>query len=430
MFIIILVLVAGMASMASGLRAQSTRTITAEEAIARALERSPERLRVEALERQGESMSAAAAPFFAERPELEVEYITESPFGERDYELTMGLLQEIPIWGTRNRRQGLAEAYRRAGENARDVLGRSIVIRTRLLYNRAWILAQEVGLINRLIASSSRLVEASDKRLAVGDMSTLERNTVVLEANRQKIEHEKLHAEHQQAVAELEALTGLQLAEAELQPDAVTITGRVIVDTMTYSLSPDWIQLENQIRIAEAELELARAEVNANPTIGLHYAQDLLTIDGDQIEYMNSSPRTIEHITAPGRAAGLSLSMQLPITIPGLWGPDLSDVAEREAELRMLEADRAALQIELAGKVARLRPRLTRIGNALAIYQASVELIEQNHELLDRGYLGGELSVTELLVGRQQLIQLQMEHLELIREMREAEIELQSLMVR
>ena len=56
--------------------------------------------------------------------------------------------------------------------------------------------------------------------------------------------------------------------------------------------------------------------------------------------------------------------------------------------------------------------------------------MQENDDLLNRGYEGGELSVTELLVGRQQLAELQTEQLELMQEMREAEIELQSIIGR
>jgi outer membrane protein TolC len=204
----------------------------------------------------------------------------------------------------------------------------------------------------------------------------------------------------------------------------------MIDSTGLYQLVPDYARLEGEIQIAQARLDLARSEAISNPTLGLHYSQDLMTIDEDEFEYHASAAHSIHGLTAPGKAAGLSLSLQLPISIPGIWGPNNLEVIERETELRMIEAEKAALQIQLAGKIARLRPQLTRAKRALEIYQESTGLIEQNHELLDRGYEGGELSVTELLVGRQQLIELQTQQLELIQQMREAEIELQSILGR
>ena len=287
-------------------------------------------------------------------------------------------------------------------------------------------MSRQLDLSNKLIASSARLAEASNKRLAAGDMSALDRNTVVLETNRQRIEHEQTHAMYEQAIGELEALTALDLKNVVLAMD--TSSAESYTDTTSvFTLSPDYARLEGEILIAEAQVGLARADVAQNPVLGLHYAQDLLTIDGDQIEYQPGAQPTISGITAPGRELGVSVSFQLPITVPGVWGPSELEVIERETELRMLEAERAALQIELSGRVARLRPLFSRVKRALQIYQESTELIEQNHELLERGYSGGELSVTDLLVGRQQLFELQAQQLELIQDMREAELELQSL---
>lgn len=405
-----------------------TRTLTVEEAILRAKERAPERLRSEALAQQAESLRKNASNIFTERPELDVEYLSEQPFGERDYELTIGISQEIPLSGVRSRRENLVSAFSNASEISRTSLNRQIALRTRLLYNRAWALAGQVELGNRLIIASNKLVDASNKRLAAGDMSTLDRNTVVLEANRQKIAHERVHSAYDQAIGELEALTGLNLANVELQADN-TKADFVDSDSINvFSLSPDYAKLLNEIQIANARLDLARSEQFANPKIGLHYSQDLLTIGADQIQYSANAIPSIDGITAPGKAAGLSLSLQLPISIPGIWGPNNIEVIERESELRLLEAEKVALEIELAGKLARLKPQIARARTALNIYQESIGLIEQNHEFLDRGYEGGEISVTELLVGRQQLIELQTEQLELIQEMREAEIELQSIL--
>jgi outer membrane protein, heavy metal efflux system len=410
-------------------RAQ-TRALTVEEAIEKARSRAPERLRSEALERQAEGLKKNASAFFTERPEVEVEYMSERPFGARDYEFSIGVSQEIPISGVEGGRTAHANAVRNASEISSRALDRQIALRTRLLYNRAWALSQQVALGNRLIASSNKLVDASNKRLAAGDMSTLDRNTVILEANRQKIEHERVHAMRDQAIGELEALTGMSLLDADLQMDTANL-GAMIVDTASlYTIAPDYARLEGEIRIAEARLDLARSEALSNPTLGLHYSQDLMTVDADEVEYAANAVHNIQGVTAPGRAAGLSLSLQLPISIPGIWGPNNLEVIERETELWMLEAERAALQLQLSGKIARLRPQLSRAKRALEIYQESAPVIQENHELLDRGYEGGELSVTELLVGRQQLIELQTRQLALIQEMREAEIELQSILGR
>lgn len=422
------VLLASLAAVS--IRAQVPRMLTVEEAIARARERAPERLRVEALDAQAATLRQAGSNVFTSRPEIEAEYLSEAPFGERDYELTLGISQEIPIWGTGSKRSAVAAAYENAAQTERETLDRRVELQTRMLYNRAWAYAQQVALGNRLIVSSNRLVDASNKRLAAGDMSTLERNTLVLEANKQRIEHEDVHSEYEQAIGELQMLTGLDLSNVVLEADNARMPALVSDTSTLYLLSPDWRRLENEIRIAEAKLELARAQSRPNPTIGLLYSQDLLTIDGDQIEYRSEVERQIESITAPGRAAGVHLSMQLPISIPGIWGPDVTKIVEREAELRMLQAEQALLRIELGGKSLSLRSRVARIQKALEIYDASIQLIEENHDLLDRGYDGGELSVTELLVGRQQLTQLQSDQLELIRDMREVEIELQRILDR
>lgn len=416
--------------LAVGVQAQTVRTLTVEEAIARATERSPDRLRTEALERQAELLRETASRFFDERPEIEFEYVTEKPFGGKDFELSLGVLQEIPIWGSASRRSELASAVESASKDSRQYLELAIATRTRILYNRAWSLAQQIELGNRLIATASKLTEATNKRLAVGDISRLERNTVALETNAIRIEHEQVYGDYEQAIGELEALTGLSLHSVILNPDNSTRSSLVLDTISAFRLSPYWVKLRGEVDIARARLELAKVEARENPIIGLHYAEDLLTIGEDDITYHESVSHNISGISAPGRSIGASLSIQIPITIPGLWRADNLEAIDREAELRSLEADLAELEIELSGRLARLRPKLSRATSALAIYQESVELIRENHDLIDRGYEGGEVSVTELLVGRQQLIDLQRQQLQLLRDMKEAEIELENILRR
>ncbi|HET6511652.1 MAG TPA: TolC family protein [Candidatus Kapabacteria bacterium] len=421
------VLLATLALVAAvSVRAQ-TRTLTVEEAILLARDRAPERLRTEAIERQADRLQRSASTVFTSRPELEVEYLTEALFGERDYELSIGLSQELPIWNTASSRSILADAVANAGKLNRDLLDRKIELRTRLLYNRAWALSEQVALGDRLIAASIKLVDAANRRLAAGDMSTLDRNTVVLESNRQMIEQESVKSLYDQAMGELAALTGVDPGQVKLSIDTSSYPVSALDSALIYQYSPDYALLDAEIGIAKARLEMARNELRPNPTLGLHYSQDLLTIDEDQMEYHSGIAPSISGITAPGRSAGVSLSVEIPITVPGLWSLNDLEVIEREAELGLLEAERAALRIELTGRLAQVRPKLLRIARALQIYRDSRTLIEQNHELLDRGYEGGELSVTELLVGRQQLIELQTQQLELIRVMRETELELQNI---
>lgn len=408
--------------------AQAQRTVSVDEVLALARVNAPDKLRAEALSLQAARWRETGATLFPSRPRLLLDYDTESPFGSKDYQFTVGLTQELSLWGIGARRNDVAASFAKAADAAHASVLARVDLTTRLVFNKAWILSRQVALAERLVQSSTKLVEASRRRLEAGDMSVLERNTIVLEANKQRIQFEKASSDYERALAELEALTGLDLQNVTLGADTLPSMfspNNVSIDY--YLMAPDWVRLDNEIRIAQAQVELARVAQMPNPTIGLTYSQDRLSIEGDEIQYLAGAPASIGLIDAPGRGVGVNLSLTLPITIPGVWSQDLTGIAEREALLLQLQAQQSVLRVELAGKLAKLQMRLERIQRALQIYEESLALISQSDELLNRGYEGGELSVTELLVGRQQLTSLQSGQLDLIGEFRDTEILLLSI---
>jgi len=409
-------------------RGQGTRMVGVDEVIAQARIKAPEKLRAEALTTQASRWQQSSSAIFPSRPQLSLDYDTERPFGSNDFQFSVGISQELSLWGARSRSRTVAESFAKAAEAAQASVITRIDLTTRLLYNKAWSLSQQVALAEKLVVSSTSLVEASRRRLDAGDMSLLERNTIVLAANKQRIELERVSSNYVQALGELEALTGFDLQNATLTADTVPIASLPLdANVDYYLLSPDWVRLGNEIRIAEAQLELARVNVWPNPTIGLAYTRDRFSIEKNEIQYSGSTGPSISAIESFGGSVGLQLAIALPISIPGVWQPNMTSIAQREAMLLELQADQINLKIELAGKMARLSSQIERIQRALLVYQESLVLIVQNDELLSKGYEGGELSVTELLVGRQQLADMQSGQLDLIREFRDAEIFLRSL---
>jgi len=409
-------------------RGQGTRMVGVDEVIAQARIKAPEKLRAEALTTQASRWQQSSSAIFPSRPQLSLDYDTERPFGSNDFQFSVGISQELSLWGARSRSRTVAESFAKAAEAAQASVITRIDLTTRLLYNKAWSLSQQVALAEKLVVSSTSLVEASRRRLDAGDMSLLERNTIVLAANKQRIELERVSSNYGQALGELEALTGFDLQNATLTADTVPIASLPLdANVDYYLLSPDWVRLGNEIRIAEAQLELARVNVWPNPTIGLAYTRDRFSIEKNEIQYSGSTGPSISAIESFGGSVGLQLAIALPISIPGVWQPNMTSIAQREAMLLELQADQINLKIELAGKMARLSSQIERIQRALLVYQESLVLIVQNDELLSKGYEGGELSVTELLVGRQQLADMQSGQLDLIREFRDAEIFLRSL---
>ena len=408
--------------------AQVPRTVDVDQLIVLARANAPDKLRADALTIQASRWKETGSNLFPSRPMLTLDYDTEQPFGSNDYQFSVSLSQELSLWGIGTSRNVVAESFSKAADSAHASVQARIDLTTRLMYNKARTLALQVALADKLVQSSNRLVEATNRRLAAGDISVLDRNSIVLSANLQRIEYEQVSSKYEQALAELEALTGLQLQNVTLEIDTTSILTTDPGDsTVHYQLWPEWVRLNNAIQIEQAQVELARISLKPNPTLWLTYSRDRLSIAGNEVRYLPGASASIDNITSPGQSVGVQLSMTIPISIVGLWRPNTTNVALREAALLELQAEQNELRISLAGRFVKLKQQLLHIRNALQIYEQSIALIVQSDELLSRGYEGGELSVTELVVGRQQLATMQSGQLDLVRQFHDTEILLRSI---
>jgi len=416
--------------LAVGSFAQSSKVLTVEEVIKAAVTASPKIKGGEAERANVEKLYASSATLFPSRPEMEAGLETERVFGGRDYTYTIGISQEIEIGGQRSLRQQAISRRILYAESAIKATRQRVSIQAQLLYNRVWALTNQVELGNKLIAASNRLTEASKRRLSAGDISTLEYNSVALESNRQKMLHEKLHAAQEEAIAELTALTGLPIAEYQLAEDLSFQAPTQDSLQFLFEANPEWKALQARIGQLESERDLARASQIPNLRAGLSYTSGISTIEGSEIHYATGFPSSIDQIQTKEQALGINLGIAIPITIPGLWSGNPTEEIEKQIALSQLQAQQQQLERELTAKGSVLLPRINRIKQAIKIFDESNILIGENSELLERGYLAGELGLAELLTGRQQLIEIQTEHLELARELRESEIELSNLFIK
>jgi outer membrane protein TolC len=404
------------------------RTLSEQEVVKAAVAQSPDIQRAKYEVQRAEAGLLSARPLLPSRPVLEGDYETGKPFNDPDERLTLGLSQEFEIGGQRSIRRSIAEADIARAEFILHSVERQVGLLSRLLYGRASNLFRQSVLGDSLVATSTRVTEAAHRRLAVGDIAQLEFNAIRLDELRQTSLQERVHAEYESALIELSKLTGI-----EVDNSVTLMSASPVVSSLTLSLdsivllNPELQSQMQEVARLEFERDLAQAQQTPNPTIGVAFSKSTLVIGRDAIAGDRTIVGGIDQIRKTENSLNFKLSLGLPFQFSSLYATGADQVARAEAEIGLARAAQVGLRRRLESRISLLRIQLARLERTATELTEATKLATENDELLERGYIAGELSVSVYLSGRQQLFDAENRSLEVDRDLNAAQAELLSI---
>jgi outer membrane protein TolC len=404
------------------------RTLSEQEAVKAAVGQSPDIQRANAELQRAEAGLLSARPLLPSRPVLEGDYETGRPFNDSDERFTFGLSQEIEIGGQRSIRHSIAEADIARARLSEQSAERQVILQTRLLYTRASNLFRQFVLGDSLVATSLRVTEAAHRRLGGGEIAQLEFNEIRLDEIRQMSLQERVHAEYESALIELSKQTGI-----EVDSSVTLMSASTVVSSLTLSLdsivllNPELQAQRQEVARLEFERDLAQAQQIPNPTIGIAFSKSTLVIGRDAIAGDRTIVGGIDQIRKTENSLNFKLSLGLPFQFSSLYATGADQVARAEAEIGLARAAQFGLRRRLESRISLLRIQLARLERASTELMEATKLASENDELLERGYIAGELSVNIYLSGRQQLFDAENRSLEVDRDLNAAQAELLSI---
>jgi|GEM_PF-744607 len=317
-----------------------------------------------------------------------------------EWTLGLGLSQSLP----RRERVALARAYARLGGEAAPI---TLALRRAQLANevrRLWyaIAVQEAraALAERMLSTALALVDGLVERHAVGEIAESDWLFLQLELGRsaqtQALAQAELEAAHAQLRARLrwpetEPLPALQ---STLDPLIEAAIPKVLLGIAAL---PSLRIAEHEIARAQAALDLARSESREDWTVGAGVEVERRTNDASG--RLSSEPR-------------LTLSTSAPWPVRSGRAPNRGVIAEREAALRIAQAELDALRDEVTAEVIvalstahRLQPEVLRYRDFAKVAATAQQRLKP---LLERG----EISPRELGQAQQQHTAIEAEFLD------------------
>jgi cobalt-zinc-cadmium efflux system outer membrane protein len=399
-----------------------TLRLTSDDAVARVLAAGPGLLRATGRITRAHAERLRSASLLPSLPDLELLRETDAPFegkGEGGWEV--GLSQRIEIAGRRElAREGADAAVDKAVLDARS---EELALRAEARRAFAALVAAEdrARLADRLLGFATRLDTAAARLLSAGEISELDRNAIRVERGTAAIERVNAAGALAVARADLAAMLGLSRRVVLVpirDPLSTTDSARnatlALVAEAEASLAsgsdtlatrrPEWLATERELERLQAERSIAARAWVPDITVGASVKSDRLLLDGDDLRGSDLVRGGFYGIDKRETLLGVKLGLALPLPIGGLYDLGAADAAVADAEMTAVETERVGIISTARADIERSAARLRAASEAIGLYERDVvPVVDRNMELLERGYVGGELSASQIIAGEQQL---------------------------
>jgi cobalt-zinc-cadmium efflux system outer membrane protein len=391
--------------------AQNAVELDAQSAAREALRANPDR--EVALERIEVARGRLQQAGRLDNPELELSGGDDFAFGnEGERSGSLSFEQRFPVTARLEREREIAQgdldiALAEVREFERTLL--SEVLGT---FYGVLSLEQRVAVNQELVQSLQSLEAVSERRLRAAEVSRADLNLLRVERRRLAQRGARLGAERDGARLRLLRLLGRPLdselsVTGELEPTAAADPESYV--TAWATRRPDVQAAELGVVRARAEAELSRAQ---------RWEDWRLRVGVDSEREVFDDPRSSE------KDAQLGFGLVVPLP---LWNRNEGAIAAADAEARRAERARAALVLRAEEEVRAARARVEALrASALEYRRAALPESTQALALLERGYRQGLVGVTELLAAQRQYAEVRDEQLELLVDLRRAQIDLEA----
>lgn len=329
-----------------------------------------------------------AAPWLPSDPSLEAGGGGRVGGGQDGGDVSVGLSQTFEIFGE--------------GGLRRDVAARGVdavrvdVVRARFgvhqavhrAFHSALVAEAEVKAAEDAVAFAARLVEVAEARVKAGEASSL---TVRLaRTSLARAKEQALTARESQASARLalgrEAgmpnATPVKPKGALSEPTALPEYQALLDIALEHQ--PSLAALRAQLDLAKAQAALAEREALPKPTVGLGYSAEGIAPSSTQTQQI----------------VGATVSLPLP-----LFRGNNAERARASAQQRVVEAELAGEQLLLAGHIAEARTRADAAHARVLLFTGEIlPGIDETLKQLETAFSLGELDLTEVMVGREQVL--------------------------
>ena len=384
-------------------RAAAAEELTAEAAVAFALDRNPELAALASEVRAADARVGGAKLLFQSNPELTAAAGPRRTGSERSTDLELEVTQRLELFGQRGAHIEAAVAEREAAAARLGARRVEVCATVRGAHARALAAQRLLAVARDDLTVTRDAVRAAERRAELGSASRLEVNAARGEVGRAARAVSVATVELASARSELRLLLALDPA-AELTlggglPEATQLHLQP-VDALAGEARQnraDVVAARRAVAAAEAERRLSGREAVPSPVLGARFARE------ERADILLGT-----------------LSFDLPIFNRNQAARGVASARANQAATELAAAMRRADQdVRLAAE------RLAAAMEAAHAFEGEVVVgAEENLTLSTRAYEAGKIGLAELLLMRRSAMEARREHIEALTDLAEAEAEL------
>ena len=366
---------------------------------------------------------------FSALPRFDVEYGTGAVFNDPDYSLSVGVEQEIDLYGKVSdlKNKGLLDIEQTRAELELSKRDLRTTLHTSL--NDASTTQMQLSLHDSLVESARVLLNSAKRRYDEGDISILEYNAFEVEYTGSRITQLRKQSELSTLKSQFMARFGVIPPENsnDLLATLLLHTDSAMVDSKIHA-NPEITIARIERDKLQFERDLAIREFKENPSIGVSFGKSRIQFSRDDIYGNKAILDGIEYLRKDETELGFKLNFTLPLTVPFLWSaPQLASIPF-DAELAAKEA---AYEQKVRSVIARVRGLLASqsfLRNAIEIAQRASRLATESYRGYERAYQAGELSYSDFLSQRKALVEALMNEIEVRKDFIQLQIEIEAIL--
>lgn len=340
--------------------------------------------------------------------QIEGSYESAAPFNDPDGGFSIGISQELDLYGKKNLRYHSAAADLRRSVLEQQQSKREYLREARTSFLEAYILGERSRISDSLSLYSEKIASAAILRKEKGDISPFEYNSITLESLKERSLGQGVKAEHRSTLAAIRSRFGIDLSSFTLEID--TLSTKFLSDRLAAAAlgalvdSLPEIQLHiSQIEVLQYQRSLAAREQLSNPNLGLSYIHNTLAFDQSNIIGSPSVVQNISAIRKDESQFGIKLSFSLPFSVPLLWQSGEYQTLPYDGAIARQQGELARRRSSLLAEVKSAIIKTNFLDSAYTILRNAPAMIAENFRSLERGYNRGELSLTDFLVNKKSL---------------------------
>lgn len=368
--------------------------------------------------------------FFLSNPELEFESVSDKRFANQgEGGEAISLSQEVEIAGQQFLRRSIMGSRVDRTDAEIKAFENDLIAEVKHVFYQAATMQEKVSIGRSIVDLNKQLAEIAERRYRAGDISELDYNLILVERDRSIAEQFALESQLTSVGTAFNRLLGRPVSQMiEAFIDTSILVREFSTDQLTslaFEQRQDWKALQFEQSASSKSVTLSWLNVIPNPKVSLSLSRQTSIFENDGIVGDPAITGRINYLKDTDRLLMFRLGLSIPIVFPFLYGQKQADIQQAQVENNIISANVNSKRLAINAEVFTALNRFEKSREAMKLFQDVLPRLDVNINLLTKGYQGGQLSLSTLLVEKDRIFRTKFSYLETLLEYNQAKAELE-----